>query len=186
MSRRHRSAVATHLLRIGAYVAAGFWLAFAYAGWELVASAPGSGQRSPALGWTILGGCFAVVAATVSHWVKYLRYILGGLTLGALLAVADGHLLNSSAPFSRLAAGELAALSAASGLVSHTLAARQLTIFDRVALVGFVAATVGGGLFNSPQAAVFGLALGFAFLFAAWAHSRRSGPRERGRSSWRR
>lgn len=180
MSRGHRSAVATHLLRIGAYIAAVFWLAFAYAGWELAASAPGSGQRSPALGWAILAGCFVVVAATVSRWVKYLRYILGGLTLGALLAVADGHLLNSSAPFSRLVAGELAALSAACGLVSHTLAARQLTNFDRVALVGFVVVATVGGLFGSPQAAVFGLGFGFALLLAAWAHNGRSRPRARG------
>lgn len=182
MSGRKHSRFATQLLRTGAYVATAFWLAFAYGGWEIAVSAPGSAGHSPVLGWAILAGCIVVATTTVNHWVKYLRFVLGGLTLGALSAVVGGHIVGSNVQIPRLVAAELAALSAACGLISHTLATRRLAIFDRAALVGFVAAAAIG-MFTSPKAAVVGLAVGFAFLLAAWARARGSRPPRRGDSN---
>ncbi len=177
MSEERRSRLTMHLLRMCVYVGAVFWLALVYLGWVLISGSP-TGWHPYVVGWTALAVAGLLMVATMSRWVKYLRFVLGGLMLGALLAIVDGHLPNSRAPFPRLVAGELAVLSAACGLISHTLAARQLTSFDRVALVGFVAAAVGG-LFKGPQAAVAGLALGFAFLLAAWVRERRAGPPKR-------
>lgn len=170
MNETKHSRLTTQLLRMGVYAGAVFWLALAYLGWVLI-SGPPNGWHPYLVGWAVLAVAGLLMIVTMDRWIKYLRFILGGLTLGALLAIADGHLLNSSAPFPRVVAGELAVLSAGCGLISHTLAARPLAVSDRVALVGFVAATVAG-LFNGPQAAVIGLALGLTFLFAAWAYDR--------------
>ncbi len=171
-TRRNRpSRITTPLLRTGAYAGAVFWLALVYLGWVLI-SRPPTGWHSYLVGWTALAGAGLLMVITMGYWVRYLRFVLGGLTLGALFAAVDGHLLNRSVPFPRLVAAELAALSAGCGLISHTLTTRQLSIFDRVMLVGFVAAVVSG-LFKGPEAAVVGLAFGFAFLLAAWARHRR-------------
>jgi hypothetical protein len=170
---RHRpSRLTMHLLRIGAYAGVVFWLALVYLGWVLV-SGPPTGWHSYLIGWVALAGAGLLMVVTMGHWVKYLRFVLGGLTLGALFAVVDGHLLNRSVPFPRLVAIELSALSAGCGLISHTLATRRLATFDRVMLVGFVAVVVG--LFKGSEAAVVGLAFGFVFLLAAWARDRRAG-----------
>lgn len=110
------------------------------------------------------------MVTTMDRWAKHLQVVFGGLTLGALLALASGHLLNSTQPFPRPVAGILLVLSIGCGLVSRTLADRKLTVADRLALLGLVVALLGSFFQGSPTAGVIGLALGLACLLftRAW------------------
>jgi hypothetical protein len=112
--------------------------------------------------------------ATMNHWIKYLRFILGGFTLGTLLATVQGHVLNDNKPFPRPVAAVLTVLFVGSSLISHTIAERKVGMFDRVALVCFLVAFLGGLFKNTPRAGLIGLGIGFCCLFAAWLHNRLS------------
>ncbi|HYN15613.1 MAG TPA: hypothetical protein VES66_07490, partial [Terriglobales bacterium] len=70
MSKKQRSRLVTHLLRIGAYVAGFFWLAFVYGGLRVVSS-PETARHSHLAGWTILVVAVVLMLATMNHWVKY-------------------------------------------------------------------------------------------------------------------
>jgi hypothetical protein len=172
MSKKPQSRFATHLLRVGAYVAAAFWLAFAYAG-GVLASRPETETHSHLVGWTILFVAVVVMIATVDHWVRYLQVILGGAIFGCLLALGSGHLLNNQ-PFPRSIAAGLTALFVGCSLISRTLARRRLTMFDRAALIAFVAAFVVGIVQDTPTAGLIGLGIGFCFLSVAWLRGRYS------------
>lgn len=162
MSKKHRSRFTTHLLRIGAYVAATFWLAFTYGGWELVSTSD-TGRHSHAAGWVILIIASVLMIITMNHWVKYLRVIIGGGVLGGLLATATGHLPNGK-PFPQLIAAILTALLVGCSLISQNLAKRKLSILDRASLIGFLAAFVSGVVKNTPASDVAGLSIGLACL----------------------
>src|SRR6185312_12459002 len=103
MNIKTQSGLGAHLIRIGAYVAAVFWLGFMYAGWKLI-STPETGKHSRLTGWAILIIATTIMIATMDYWVKYLQIILAGAILGGLLATFSGHLLNGD-PFPRVAAG---------------------------------------------------------------------------------
>ena len=105
---------------------------------------------------------------TMNHWVRYLRVIFGAGILGGLLATGTGHLLNDPKPFPRSVAAGITALFVGCGLVSQTFASRRLTMFDRAALIAFLAAFVGGIVKDSPTSSLIGLTLGFGCLFVAW------------------
>ncbi len=170
MTETKQSRLAKHLLRIGAYTASVFWLAFVYGGWELVSTAE-TGKHSHLAGWTILIIAFAVMIATMNHWVKYLQLILGGGILGGLVATVEGHLLNGS-PFPRQLAAALTALLVACSLISRTLARRRLRVLDRVALIAFLTAFVSGIVKSTPVYGMIGLSIGFVCLFIAWLYDR--------------
>jgi hypothetical protein len=171
MSEKQRSRFTTHLFRIGAYIAAFFWLAFVYVAWRL-ASRPESERHSHLIGWTILVIATTVMIATINHWVKYLQAILGGFVLGGLLATMSGHLLNDAKPFPRLIAASMTALFVGCSLISRTLARHRLTVFDRVALITFLVAFVGGIVRDTPTSGLIGLGIGFGCLLAAWVRDR--------------
>ncbi|HYN14964.1 MAG TPA: hypothetical protein VES66_04135, partial [Terriglobales bacterium] len=97
--------------------------------------------------------------------------ILGGGILGGLLATMSGHLLNGG-PFPRPIAAAMTVSLVGCSLVAHTLAKRKLRPFDRVALVGFLAAVMGGILKTTEVAGLIGLGIGFGCLLAAWANDR--------------
>jgi len=162
MSKKHTSHFRAHLLRIAAYIAFVFWLAFAYAGSELV-SRPETGKHSHFAGWMILIITSVLMIFTMNHWVKYLRVIIGGGVLGGLLATATGHLPNGK-PFPQLIAAILTALLVGCSLISQNLAKRKLSILDRASLIGFVVAFVSGVVKNTPASAVAGLSIGLACL----------------------
>jgi hypothetical protein len=166
MSDKERSRFATHLFRVGVYIGAFFWLALVYVGGNL-ASRPEIGTHSHLTGWATLLVAAGAAILTVSHWVKYLPVILGGGILGGLLAIGTGHLLNNK-PFPRPVAAGVTALFLACGLISRPLAKRPLTMLDRVALMAFLAAFVGGIVIDTPTSGLIGLGIGFGCLFAAW------------------
>jgi hypothetical protein len=170
MSEKPQSGFTTQLLRAGAYIAAFFWLAFAYVGGVLV-SRPETGTHSLWAGWTILLVAVAVMIATMSHWVKYLQVIFGSGILGGLLATGTGHLLNGR-PFPRSAAASVTALFVGCSLISRTLARRRLTILDRAALIAFLAAFLGGIVRDTPTSGLIGLGIGFGCLSVAWLYDR--------------
>jgi HAMP domain-containing protein len=170
MNKEQRSQLRLHLLRIGAYVAGFFWLAFVW-GAIKVLSAPDTGKHSHLAGWAILIIATGVMIATMNHWVKYLQLVLGAFILGCLLATIQGHLLNG-APFPRLIAAALTALLIGCSLISWTLAGRKLRMLDRVALVAFLGALVGGMAQGTPTCGVVGLAIGFGCLLIAWLYNR--------------
>jgi hypothetical protein len=169
MSEKRPSRFTTHLSRVGAYVAAFFWLALVYTGVVLV-----SRRYSDLAGWTILVLAAVVMISTMNHWVKYLPVIFGSAILGGLLATGTGHLLNDTKPFPRPIAAALTALLIGCGLISRTLAGRNLRMFDRVALIAFLAAFVGGLVKNTPTAGLISLGIGFGCLLAAWVRDRLS------------
>jgi hypothetical protein len=182
MNRKLRSRFTTHLLRIGAYVGAVFWLAFVYGGWELI-STPETGRHSHLAGWTILLAAMAVMIATMDRWVKYFRVILAGGVLGGLMATGEAHLLNGS-PFPRSIAAGMTALLIACSLISQTLAKRPLHMSDRVALIGFLGAFLGGMVEGTPTSALISVGVGFCCLLAAWLYNRFSSiPSTRGQAS---
>jgi hypothetical protein len=111
--------------------------------------------------------------ATMNHWVKYLQVIFGGGILGGILAAGSGHLLNGS-PFPRLVAASFTVLLVGCSLISRTLARRRLTVLDRVALVAFLAAFVGGIVKDTPTSGLVGLSIGFGCLSVAWLRGRLS------------
>jgi hypothetical protein len=151
-------------------VAAIFWLAFVW-GAIKVLSAPDTGKHSHLAGWVILVVATSVMITTMNHWVKYLQVVFGGAILGGFLATASGHLLNGvSVP--RTVTAAVTALLIACGLVSRTIAKRKLRLFDRVALVAFLAAFVVGWVKDTPTSYLGGLGIGFGFLLAAWARER--------------
>jgi hypothetical protein len=177
MSEKHRSRFATHLLRVGAYVAAFFWLAVVFSGWILV-SRPETGKHSHLIGWAILIPAIGVMLSTMNHWVKYLQVIFGGGILGGILATGSGHLPNGS-PFPRPIAASFTALLVGCSLISRTLARRGLTVLDRVALVAFLAAFVGGIVEDTPTSGLIGLSIGFGCLSVAWLRGRPASIRTR-------
>lgn len=172
MSEKHQSRFSSHLLRVGTYVAAFFWLALVFTGW-ILASRPETGKHSHLTGWTILILAAGVMLATMSHWVKYLQLILGGGILGGILATGSGHLPNGSS-FPRPIAASLTALLVGCSLISRTLARRRLTVLDHVALVAFLAAFVGGIVKDTPTSGLIGLSIGFGCLSIAWLRDRLS------------
>jgi hypothetical protein len=182
MSRERHSRVAAHLLRIGAYVAVVFWLALVYAGWDLV-STPPTGWHPRLVGGIVLILALAAAVAMMSHWVKYLQVVFGGMTLGALLATVSGHLLSGSQPFPRPAAAAILALSIGCGLISRTLARREITTFDRIGILGLLAAVLAGLFEGGPRAGVVGLGAGFICLLAVWVRSRQANPPRRRHAS---
>lgn len=177
MSEKDRSRIVRHLRKVGAYVAGTFWLAFVYGAWVLISS-PETGRHSHLAGWGILIVAIAIMIATLNHWVKYLPVIFGGFILGGLLALASGHLLNNR-PFPRILAAGLTALFIGCSLISRTLAERELKTFDRLALVAFLVAFVGGLVKETVISGVIGLSLGFCCLLVAWAHNRWSAQNRR-------
>lgn len=181
MTEKQRPRFVTHILRICSYVAEFFWLAFVYAGIKLV-SLPETGRHSHVGGWVILAAATTVLVATTDHWVKTLQFILGGGILGGIVVTATGHLVNDSRPFPRLVALAITGLLIGSSLVSRTMAARELAGVDRVALVAFVAALVGGIVKNTPTSGAIGLAIGFVCLSSAWAFNRVRNNSSRGSS----
>lgn len=172
MSEKQRSRFITHLFRVGAYVAAVFWLAFVWGGLKVL-STPDTGRHSHLAGWTILVVAAAVMIATMNHWVKYLQVIFGGGILGGLLATGEGHLLNGS-PFPRPVAAAMTALFVGCSLISGTLARHRLRMLDRLALIAFLAAFAGGLVKGTPNSCLIGLGIGFSCLLAAWVHNQLS------------
>ena len=170
MTKKEQSRIAKHLLGIGFYIVAALWLAFSYAGVKLV-STPESGHHSHLAGWVTLIVTTSSMLATIDHWVKYLRVFFGGGVLGGLLALESGHLLNGS-PFPRAFAAWFTALLIVCSIVVQSLSRRKLTTFDRIALVAFVAAFVGGIVTETPLSGLVGLSIGFGFLLAAWTWHR--------------
>lgn len=171
MSNKQRSRFAIHLVRVGVYVAAFFWLALVYVG-VVLASRPETGTHSHLTGWTILAVAVALMIGTMDYWVKYLQVVLGAGILGGLLATGTGHLLNDTKPFPRSIAAALTALLIACSLISRTITRRKLTVLDRVALIAFLAAFVGGIVKGSPVYGLIGLSIGFVCLFIAWSYDR--------------
>jgi NAD/NADP transhydrogenase beta subunit len=167
----------THLLRVFSYVAAVFWVAFVWGGLKVL-SAPDTAKHSHLAGWAILALASAVMIATMNHWVKYLQLILGGGILGGLLVTIQGHTLNG-ALFPRSVAAALTVLLIGSSLISRTLAGRKLRILDRVALVAFLGALLGGMVQGTPISGIVGLAVGFGCLFIAWFYNRSSSGNEK-------
>ena len=167
----------THLLRMGAYVAIVFWLAFTYGGWELV-STPETGRHSHLAGWTILALVFVLMIATMNGWVKYLSVIFGGGILGGILTTGSG-LLNGK-PFPRLAAATFTALLVGCSVISQTFTKRKLTKLDRAALIVFVIALVSGMVKDTPVSLVAALSVGFGCLLLAWLRARFSTSSTRG------
>lgn len=180
MSKK-KSRLRSHLVRIAAYVAAVFWLAFVW-GAIKVLSAPDTGKHSHLAGWAILVIGTGVMITTMTHWVKYLQLVLGASILGCLLATIQGHLLNG-APFPRSIAAALTALLIGCSLVSRTLAGRKLRTLDRVALIAFTAAIVGGMVEGTPRSGIIGVAIGFGCLLVAWAYDRSVSGKGRWRES---
>ena len=170
MTEKRRSWFTTHLSRIAAYIAVFSWLVLAYVGWVLVGT-PKAGKQPHLVGGTILIVAVTVMIATINLWVKHLQVIFGGFILGGIIATCSGHLLNGS-PLPRLTAASLTVLFIGCGLISRTLAQRRLTMFDRVALIAFLGAFVGGLVRGTPSAGVVGLGIGFGFLFTAWVRDR--------------
>jgi len=166
MSGRPRSRLAANFLRAAAYTAAFVWLALVYVGGTL-ASRPETGAHSRLAGWTVLLVAAAVMIATMDHWVRYIQLIFGSGILGGLLATGTGHLLNGE-PFSRLVAAAITALFVGCSLISRTLARRRLMMVDRVAILAFLAAFVGGILKGTPASGLVGLSIGFGFLSIGW------------------
>ena len=166
----------THLLRIGAYVAVVFWLAFTYGGWELV-STPETGRHSHLAGWTILALVSVLMIATMNSWVKYLSVVLGGGILGGILTTGSG-LLNGK-PFPRLAAATFTALLIGCSVISQTFTRRKLTILDRAALIVFVVALASGMVKDTPASLVAAVSVGFGCLLLAWLRARFSTPSTR-------
>lgn len=171
----------THLSRVLSYVAAVFWVAFVWGGLKVL-SQPDTAKHSHLAGWAILVIAAAVMLATMNHWVKYLQLILGGGILGGLLVTTQGHTLNG-APFPRSIAGALTALLIGSSLISGTLAGRKLRILDRLALVAFLGALVGGMVQGTPISGLIGLAVGFGCLLVAWLYNRSLSGKERRREN---
>ena len=167
----------THLLRVLSYVGAVFWVAFVWGALKVL-SAPDTAKHSHLAGWAILVIASALMIATMDHWVKYLQVILGGGILGGLLVTVQGHTLNG-APFPRSIAAALTALLIGSSLISRTLAGRKLRILDRVALVAFLGALVGGMVQGTPTSGAVGLAVGFGCLLTAWFCNRSLSGNER-------
>lgn len=164
MTDKRRPAFVTHSLRIGAYLAAFLWFALVWGSLKVL-STPDTGRYSHMRGWTILTIAILVMIATMDHWVKYLQIILGGGILSGLLAVAEGHLLNGH-PFPRFTAAALTALFASCSLISRPLTRAKLTMFDRAALICFLAALISGTLRDRPTDGIIGLGIGFACLLA--------------------
>jgi|SRR5579863_154561 len=160
----------THLLRVISYVAAVFWVAFVWGGLKVL-SVPDTARHSHLAAWTILLIATAVMIAMMNHWVKYLQVILGGGILGGLLVTIQGHTLNG-ASFPRSIAAALTALFIGCSLISRTFAGRKLRMLDRVALVAFLGALLGGMVRGTPTFEVVGLAIGFGCLLAAWFRNR--------------
>jgi hypothetical protein len=171
MSEKPQSGFATHLLRAGAYIAAFFWLAFAYAG-GVLASRPETGTHSHLVGWTILLVAIAVMIATVNYWVKYLQVILGAGILGGLLATGTGHLVNDTKPFPRSIAVALTVLFVGCSLISRAMARRRLTMLDRAVLIIFLVAFLIGIVKDTPTSGLIGLGIGFGCLCVAWLYDR--------------
>ncbi len=126
----------------------------------------------------ILVVVIVVMLATINHWVKYLQVFFGGFILGCLLALGSGHLLNGG-PFPRAIAAALVALLVGCSLIAGTLAKRKLTMLDRMALIAFVAAFVGGLVKGTPTSGLIGLGVGFGCLLALWVHNRYSSRKDK-------
>jgi hypothetical protein len=174
MSKQRQSQLAANFLGAGFYILGALWLGFSFAGWILV-SRPETGKHSHLIGWAILITTTAIMLATMNHWVKYLRVFFGGAILVGILAIGSGHVPNGML-FPRPVAVALTALLVGCSLISQTLAKRPLTFVDRVTLVAFMAAFVGGVVRGTPTSNLVGLGVGFGCLLIAWAHDRWSTP----------
>jgi uncharacterized membrane protein YhaH (DUF805 family) len=170
MSEKRGSRVRAHLFRIAVYLISFFWLAFVRASLKTI-SVTEKRAHSHEVAWAILIVGFVPMLATMDRWVKYLPVILGGFTLGTLLATIQGRLLNGTY-FPRSIAAALTGLLVGSSLLSQTLTRRNLGIFERVALTAFVTAWMVGFVDGTPRAGLVGISIGFACLAACWAWNR--------------
>ncbi len=142
----------------------------------ILLSRPETGKHSHLFGSALVVACIGMMYATMSHWAKYLRVLFGGGILSSLIALGSGHLPNRD-PFPRPIAAMVLALFLAYTALAGAVGRRHLTMFDRVALTCFVAATVVGlaGLITKPTTPTSGavwLGVGFVCLLATWVRDR--------------
>jgi hypothetical protein len=175
---QRRTIFHTHLFRVLSYVAAVFWVTFVWGALKVL-TAPDTARHSHMAGWAILAFAAAVMITTMNHWVKCLQIILGGGIFGGLLATLQGHTLNG-ASIPRSIAAALTVLLVGCSLISGTFAGRKLRMLDRVALVAFLGALVGGMVQETPIFGVVGLTIGYCCLLIAWLYNRTLSARERG------
>ena len=165
MSRRKKEGLASWFRGLGAYVAMVFWLCLAYMG-GMDASRPEAVPHQHVNGWALLLLLGAVAVASARHWIKYVHFVFGAGVLGCLLATGSGHLANGR-PIGRPFAAAATILFYGCFVASLRLAERPLTIFDRVALMAFLAALVGGMVTEVPAFGLVGFGVGCLLLWAA-------------------
>ena len=123
------------------------------------------------LGFTLLGVAAAIFVGTAEHWKKVFPGIMLAATLGALLELEHGHVLNNvSAPIPRwIALVQLAVVSGVA-VLSFAFAKRPLKILDRLALLIFCVSIFIGGDEATRQKLPVALIVGGACVLAAWAY----------------
>jgi hypothetical protein len=136
--------------------------------------------HSRALGLLFLVISMPLMVLTMNRWVRVLVGLLALAVLNGILSISTGHLLaNPTQPVSRLDALYLTGFFAAAAVLSSTMKARSLSVFDRISLLIFVFsfACLAGyqgtretgviAPLNSIDLALMGI--GLSCLLVAWA-----------------
>ncbi|HEV2615335.1 MAG TPA: hypothetical protein VGU63_01855 [Candidatus Acidoferrales bacterium] len=135
---------------------------------------------SRVLGYCILATAAAIFIVTANRWKRVFPGIMLAATLGALLELEHGHIVNNSSVLipRSIAFIQLIVIAGVTAL-SFTFKNRSLNIADRIALLIFAGSIYVGGNEVIEHRVPFALIVGGVCVFVAWTidRLRRSHPR---------
>lgn len=128
---------------------------------------------SRALGYFLLTLAVLIFLITADRWKRVFPGIMLAATLGCLLELESGHVVNSPSILvpRAIAFIQLVVVAAVTAL-SFSFKQRPLTVLDRVALLAFAASIFLGGEQAIQRKVPFALLAGGACIFIAWTVAR--------------
>lgn len=128
---------------------------------------------SRALGYLLLAIAAAIFVVTANRWKRAFPGIMVASTLGALLEVEHGHILNNSSVLipRSIALVQLVVIAGVAGL-SFAFKTRPLNLVDRAALLVFTASIYLGGKEVLQGKVPIALIVGGICVLTAWAIDR--------------
>jgi hypothetical protein len=122
------------------------------------------------LGYFLLISAALIFVITANRWKRVFPGIMLAATLGSLLELEHGHVVNSpSVLVPRWIALIQLVVIVVVTVLSFTFKRRSLGILDRIALLAFAASIYVGGVEAAKQKVPLALIAGGAFVIAAWA-----------------
>jgi len=127
---------------------------------------------SRVLGYFLLTFAGVIFIITANRWKRVFPGIMLAATLGSLLELEHGHVVNSSVLVPRSVVFIQLIVIVAVTALSFTFKDRALNILDRLAILAFAASVYLGGEEAIEHKVPLDLIIGAACVFVAWAIDR--------------